>query len=314
VAAELWVTTAEEYRADSSLSQSKIKDYLKDPQQFYRLHVARTEPHKPPTKAMQFGTDVERLAFYGQLDAIVIPQEVLNGQGHRKGAPWTAWEAQQRAIHGPEMKLLKAEEYAEVCGPIMQAVDGLRSHDYANRLIFGEDTVRHIRMRWVDEITGLPCKCELDLLTLQNVLGDLKTCRDVSMTGFSRQVLSLGYYIQQLFYRDALRECARFIDQQPDNDLSRRLRPVLERIRDGEETLCCWVAVKNQPSYHAEVHPVDPDWYFLAEAVVRQAMAEIKQGYDTGRWQTRTHGQITTMKCPKYAGNVLDELLAATEE
>ena len=313
MAAQFWETTAEEYRADSSLSQSKIKDFLRDPQQFYRQHVARTEPHKPPTKAMIFGTDVERLAFYGSLPAMVIPQDVLNAQGHRKGAAWTQWEAAQIAQHGPDMKLLKAEEFADVCGPIMQAVEGLRSHQWANEFMFGGGAVRHVRMRWVDEITGLPCKCELDMLHLNNIIADLKTARDVTVTGFQRQVLQLGYYIQGWFYREALRRIAQFIDQQPDCEMARQCRPILERVLDNEPPLFCWIAVKNNPSYHTEVHPADDDWYSLAEPIVRQAMAEIKRCYETGRWQTSTHGTITNMKCPKFAFNILEELLAGDE-
>lgn len=313
MAAEFWQTTAEEYRADPSLSQSKIKDFLKDPQQFYRVHVARTEPPRPPTKSMIFGSDVERLAFYERLPAMVIPRDVLSDGGRRQGARWTAWEARMIAQHGPEMKLLKAEEYAEVCGPIMQAVDGLRSHEWAREFIWGGGSVRHVRMRWIDDITGLPCKCELDLLHIRNVIADLKTAAGVTVQEFQRQVLRLGYYIQGWFYREALRKVAQFIDQQPDCELARQCRPILERVLADEPPLFCWIAVKNKPSYHAEVHPCDDDWYSLAEPIVRKAMFEIKRGYETGRWQTRTHGLPTNMDCPKYAWNEIEALLSDEE-
>ena len=320
MAAEFWETTAEEYRADSSLSQSKIKDFLRDPQQFYRCHVARTEPPKPPTKAMIFGTDVERLAFYGTLPAMVIPVEVMQRRNNadgtvtyaKAGAEWTRWSSAQIAQFGPDMKLLKAEEYADVCGPIMQAVEGLRSHTRAAELMWG-GSVRHVRMRWVDEITGLPCKCELDLLHLNNIVADLKTCFDVSTTGFQRQVVRLGYYIQAWFYREALVRISKYIDKQPDCEMARQCLPILERVLANEPPLFCWIAAKNKPSYHTEVHPCENDWYSLAEPIVRQAMAEIKRCYETGRWQTATHGSFTTMKCPKYAYNILEELLPGDE-
>lgn len=282
---------------------------MKDPQQFYRQYVARTEPRKDPTPAMEFGTAVEDLAFRDRLNAVIIPQNVLNDQGHRKGAAWTNWAQEAVAEHGTDVKLLKADEFDKPMGPgaVMQCVENLRGHEKANQLIWGE-SLKNVRIRWRCKYTGLDCRCEIDLLHYASIIGDLKTCFDVSVDGFHKAVLQNGYYIQSFMYREALQAVAEHLDEQPDSEVLEFCRPMLERIREGENILCCWIGVKNRPSHHVEVHPADEEWYTIAEPVVRQKMFELKQCYETGRWQTLTHGSMTTLKPKKYAYNILEEL------
>lgn len=319
IGAELWEgATKEQYHSDPSLSQSALKDFLRDPQYYHQKYVARTIPQKPPSPSQVFGNDVETLAFTGNLNAVMIPDHALNDKGERRDRAgerqWSTWRDQQLAQHGADVKLLKADEFSKPMGPaaVMQAVDNLRAHEYSRMLLWG-DTVRHVRIRWVDEITGLPCRCEIDLLHLAGIIGDLKTSRDVTPFGFGRCVAQYGYDIQAYFYREALAMLAKWRQQLPNTELVRALMPLLERIAGGEPLLCCWVAVKNAPSYHAEVHPCDDDWYSIAAPIVMQAMQQIKECRETGRWQTRTFGSITNMKPPKFAFNRIEEL-APTEE
>jgi len=314
MAASFWIgASKDEYHADPALSQSSLKVFMKDPQHFYRCYVARTEPRKEPTPAMEFGTRVEDLAFRNRMNAHIIPVTALHPNGNKMNAAgrtnWTDYVAQMRADHGPDVQLLKAEEFDKPFGPgaVMQAVENLRGHEMANRLIWG-DSIKNVRIRWRCKYTGLDCRCEIDLLHAMSIIGDLKTCFDVGMEGFHRAVLQQGYYIQSFMYREALQAVAEHLDEQPDSDVLRFCRPMLERIRDGENILCCWIGVKNKPSYHAEVHPCSDEWYTIAEPVVRAKMFELKQCYDTGRWQTLTHGNMTTLKPKKFAYNLLEEL------
>ena len=314
MAAEFWLgATKDEYHADPALSQSALKVFISDPQMFYRQYVARTEPRKPATPSQEFGNRVEDLAFRGSMNAFTIPQGVLNEQGHRKGARWTAYENEMQAAHGENVQLLKPEEFSKPLGPgaVLQAVDALRGHQQANNLIWGE-SIKNVRIRWVDELTGLQCRCEIDLLHASAIIGDLKTAMDVTVNGFHRAVLNFGYYIQAFMYREALRHVAMHLDQQEDSEVLRFARPMLERIRDGENILCAWIAVKNKQSHYVEAHPTHDEWYVIAEPIVRAAMFDLKAAYDSGHWQTKTHGQFTNLKPLPYAYKALEEL--STEE
>ena len=314
MAACFWLgATKDEYHADPALSQSALKVYIQDPQQYYRMYVARTEPRKPATASQEFGNAVEDLAFRDRLNAFVIPATALNADGHRKGPNWATYVNQMVNEHGPDVKLCKADEFSKPLGPaaVMQAVDSLRGHEQANNLIWG-DSIKNVRIRWVDALTGMHCRCEIDLLHANSIIGDLKTAADVSVNGFHKAVLNFGYYIQAFFYREALWHVAQHLGEQQDSEVLRFARPMLERIRDGENILCCWVAVKNKPSHYTETHPVDEGWYVIAEPIVRKAMFALKQSIDTNHWQTETHGKFTNLKPLPYAYKALEEL--STEE
>lgn len=316
IGASFWLgATKEEYHADPALSQSALKVFMRDPQQFYRQYVARTEPRKEPTPAMEFGTAVEDLAFRNHLNAHIIPVSALHPNGNKMNAAgrtnWTDYVAQMQAEHGQSVKLLKAEEFGKPLGPgaVMQAVENLRGHATARDIIWGE-SLKNVRIRWRCKYTGLDCRCEIDLLHHASIIGDLKTCFDVNMDGFHRAVLQNGYYIQSFMYREALQAVADHLDEQPDSEVLEFCRPMLERIADGENILCCWIGVKNKPSHHVEVHPCSEAWYTIAEPLVRAKMFELKQCYETGRWQTLTHGSMTNLEPKKYAYNILEELCA----
>lgn len=321
--AELWEgASKQEYHDDPAVSQSAIKEFIKDPQFFKQKYIDKSIPPKEPTPSQVFGNAVEEVCFTGSLNAVTIPVEVMqrrnNADGSvtyaKAGAPYNAWVLEQQARHGEDVKFYKQEEFAMPMGPaaILQAEANLRAHDFAARLLWGE-TVRTVRIKWRDELTGLWCRCEIDILNLLGIIGDLKTSRKVDKYGFARIVAEYGYDIQSYYYREALQALAKHREHLPDTALARAIRPLLDRIADGENLLCCWVAVKNSPSYHAEVHPCSDQWYTIAAPIVRQAMFAIKRCYETGHWQTDTFGTITDMEPPTFAFNRIQEL-AATEE
>lgn len=315
MAASFWTdATKEEYHADPALSQSSLKVFMKDPQQFYRQYVVRIEPRKDPTPAMEFGTAVEDLAFRNHLNAHIIPVSALHPTSGAKSnaagqTNWSSYRDSMIAQHGPNVKLLKADEYDKPMGPgaVMQCVENLRGHEKAQQLIWGE-SIKNVRIRWTCKYTGLQCRCEIDLLHHLSIIGDLKTCFAVDMEGFHKAVLQNGYYIQSFMYREALQAVAEHLDEQPDSEVLEFCRPMLERIADGENILCCWIGVKNKPSHHVEVHACSENWYTIAEPIVRQKMFELRQCYETNRWQTLTHGSMTNLEPKKYAYNVLEEL------
>ena len=308
------------YRADPALNQSGIKMFLRDPQEYYQRCITRSLPQKPPTKAMQFGTDVEAFAFYERLPVVMIPQDVLQRrvvsgkeQFARAGAAWTEYETRQKLLHGEDVKLVKQEEFQGEVAPILSAVNSLREHKMAADLVFG-NTAKHVRIKWTDDITGLQCKCEIDLVELdRGVIPDLKTAQDNSRSGFQRAVMNFGYYIQANFYRTALHELAEYHEDLPDTELANALRPLLASVRDGEQLLCCWIALKNKPSYSVEVYPVAQDWYSIAETITRDAMFQIAEAHRTGRWQTKTHGSAAELPCPAWAWNAVEELSSGEE-
>ena len=281
VEVERWYCTSEEYHRDLSLSQSKLKHFMADPEDFHERDVLHSVD-APETKAFQqFGLDAERLMFYGQTPGQVIPLEVLSqaqtGKGiqDRKAGPdWREFEARMQAEHGPDVQLMKPEEWDKAVPPILIARDKVREHDRANKLIFGEGSP-HVALRWIDPLIDMPCKCQIDMLHGPDgnprIIVDYKTAAAVEEEEFRRAVGRFGYHYQAWWYRRAV------------------------KFYCGQTLPFAFVVSKNKPSYHCEVFDLSEKWYRLAERDMLKALVGVKHAFEEDDWTTETHGRITTL-------------------
>lgn len=58
-----------------------------------------------------------------------------------------------------------------------------------------------VTLLWNDNGTGIPCKARLDWLRQDDrFIADLKSCKDISDYGFTKQVAKLRYYYQAYWY------------------------------------------------------------------------------------------------------------------
>lgn len=286
-----WDCIGAEYHADDSISQSKIKAFLHDPEHYHDRYVAKTEPSNPPTSSQQFGLDVERYYFFGELPqrelVVEIPVEVLKPihkksgtEYHRTGPAWETW----RAAQDPDAKLLRSHEmqsvqeaYQKKVGVMVRCSEKVKAHNQSRKLIFGEG-IPHLALRWTDEETGLPCKCQFDMLhgpdDDPNMIVDLKTARDVTEHGFWMSVKSWSYHLQAWWYREAV------------------------RLWCGKVLPFVFVVQKNSPSYHVECYVLPDAWMDVAERKIRYAMHELSMAMETDTWTSPTHGRVVTLDEP----------------
>lgn len=283
VEVERWDCTSEEYHRDTSLSQSKLKHFLEDPEDFHERDVIHSVD-RPATKSFQqFGLDAERLMFYGTSVGEVIPLEVLSQakledgkiQYRKSGAQWREFKARMQAEHGEDVELLKPEEWDKRVPPVLICRDKVRAHDRANKLIFGEGEP-HVSLRWVDPIINLPCKCQLDMLHGPvgdpRVIVDYKTAAKCGADEFRKSIGNFGYHYQAWWYQRAV------------------------RFLTGKTLPFVFVVSKSSPSYHCETYDLSTKWFKLAERDLLQALTGIKEAFDTDSWTSETHGRIVTLE------------------
>ena len=134
---EQWECTSEEYHRDPSLSQSKIKHFRDDREDFYERDILHSVYVPSTKKFQQFGLDTERLMFYGVTPGVLIPQEVLrrnevDGKERftRAGVPWREFKARMEAEHGPDVELLKADEWDQRWPPSFMSINSNLSDDW----------------------------------------------------------------------------------------------------------------------------------------------------------------------------------------
>ena len=282
-AAEIWECTSEEYHRDTSISQSKIKHFLRDSEDFFEKDIAHSVDRSEATKSQQFGLDAERLMFFGETPGELIPLEVLQRVeandkiSHRKvGAPWREFKSRMEAEHGSDVVLMKPDEWEKRVPPILIARDKVRDHDRANKLLFGE-VQHHVAIRWTDPVLSMRCKCQIDILYGQpwSILVDYKTAADVTHDGFHRAIGNYGYHIQAWWYRRAVQF------------LTGQLLPVV------------FVVSKNTPSYHCETYSLPSKWYQAAERKMTGALHQIREAFDSDTWTSDTHGRVIELEDPK---------------
>jgi hypothetical protein len=185
----------DQYRAIPALNSSKLKELRRTPAHF---KAALEAPEKPPTavqqKAFNKGTAFDTLLLRGKahLDAqVAIDLEINKNKKEYK-------EFKAEAVAAGKM-ILSQEDY-QACFKMLDA--SLKKYQW--KKIFASAGHPHRILIWQDEATGLWCKAELDFLTEDGTLVDLKTTADAGFWFFSRNARRLGYVNQGAFYLSGL--------------------------------------------------------------------------------------------------------------
>ncbi|TCO70245.1 PD-(D/E)XK nuclease-like domain-containing protein [Rhodovulum euryhalinum] len=104
-----------------------------------------------------------------------------------------------------EQEIVTADEIAKV-----EAMRGaFFANESAGKLFAPGAGVAELSCYWVDEETGVLCRCRPDFWRFNGVIADLKTCRDASFDGFQKSIWDWRYHVQAAFYLDGIREAIR---------------------------------------------------------------------------------------------------------
>ena len=207
--------TFEDYAKIDAVNYSSLKHMRRSPMH-YRYRMDHPEE---PTEAMLLGTAAHR--------AILEPDRLgdfaIWTGGRRYGREWDAFCADHEG-----QQILRADDAAHVAG-IVTAVH--RNETARNYLRRGQSEVVAL---W--EMFGRKFKGRLDRwIQEDNLVLDLKTCRDCRSWAFGAQAYKLGYHMQAAMYADAVRTLT------------------------GIEPAMRILAVENKPPFESAVYRVPPE-------------------------------------------------------
>ena len=111
------------------------------------------------------------------------------------------WESFCAAEDGKQ--IISQDDFTMILG----MSNAVHAHPMASKIL-SSGGIPEVSALWTDNETGLSCKSRADLVTPQQVIVDLKTCRSASSYGFNRAVQDYGYHVQAAFYLEAFRELA----------------------------------------------------------------------------------------------------------
>lgn len=262
--AEHWDCTNEEYHASDGVSNSRLSDFIADPAYYHAKHVARTYVD-PPKDCYKIGTIVHDRTLLGVFDGsvILIPEDALNADGHRKGADWKAFAEENADKH-----LLNQAEWDKV----RRYCDAVDANPTAKQII--DESKREHSIRWVDDETGLLCRCRLDCLH-PRLNADIKTTRDNTRAGFANAAFRYGYHRQAHFYSEGS-----------------------VRYREGKEVPFLFLAVTE---WSCRVYRLMEPFPEMAANEVRTALKRLSECMESGMWSEPWDTDVIDLGPPRWA-------------
>jgi hypothetical protein len=289
---------SEEYHSIYAVSTSMLKAYFDDPETAYERYVLRTAKQKE-SKAFEFGKRLERMVFFNeQPKAVVIPLDVMSKRKKagtddeytyaKSGPAWLDFKSRMEAEHGPDVLLVKQEEFDRDVSPLLIAHERLREHPAARKLLWGRGEP-HVSILWDDVSNGIPYvphKCQLDILSSAGVIVDLKTISPANSKdtyAFQRHVWEYKYHWQSWQYRHAVKA------------LTGDLMPFV------------FVFVQSEEPFRVRVFELPDDWYEAAEAQVRATLQRLVWSLRSDVWRPEHWGEIEQLPILRWAPAALED-------
>lgn len=184
--------TNEQYHlCHKAVSSSALKEFHfgKNPSFCYQKYIKKTVPHAP-SDAMIIGSATHKLI----LEPKDFNKEFAVFDGRKAGKVWTEFKEQHQGVD----IITKA-----VYDDISAMRDAVMKNPEANKLLSGgtaEDSVF-----WRDKETSVLCRARSDyqkMVGSSKILVDLKTCKTAEPINFTKDLINLGYFLQQAMYMD----------------------------------------------------------------------------------------------------------------
>jgi exodeoxyribonuclease VIII len=132
---------------------------------------------------------------------------------------------------------------------------------------------------WRDDATGELCKCRPDLVRPDNILADLKTTRDASPEGFTREAWKYRYHVQAAFYSEGW-----------------------EKAAGVTVPAFLWIAVEPEPPYPVAVYAADSKQFRLGAQEADENLHTFHTCRVTGEWPAYSN-EIQTLGLPAWVAN-----------
>lgn len=266
------VQTDAEYHSDSRrISRSQLVDFIESPRTYQMRHLLKHPAwQKPATKAMDFGTTCHH-AILTHRDAMqafcIIPEDVLNDQGHCKGSAWLNWKRENEGKH--HLKASDAAEWLEMWASLQESDD-------ARKLLMGNysGAMSEVTVQWSHE--GVDLRARLDRAIPEFAIADLKTIANADEHKIERAISDGKLHIQAGMYRWAW------------YSLTGELLPFI------------FVFVEKSAPFRTVCREVDPEWIDEGMVTVFDALTRLQKCYETGVWPRVPSTSITQIKKPRY--------------
>ncbi len=271
-AARVLQMTNADYHADlSAISHSGLDEIRDDAGEYYEKRILKLKDYdREPSADLEFGTTLHNAILRkGEYPAgaKLIPADVLNTQGHRKGAAWNGFK----------------EKYAdfELCKPDDQLWKMLMSgarHKFVRYLLDTDGDFEHT-IYWHDDEDDVDLKCRCDFLHLdREIIVDPKTTRYLgTLKDCAKACHDFGYHRQAALYQDGVEEMY------------------------GTVPRFIFIFYSKMPPFRVQTFELTQDDIDLGRRQNRRAIKKYAECKRTGLWVPDSHDHIERVALPRYA-------------
>lgn len=269
----VWDVSPDEYfRDNTKVSNSGLSILKESPALYKGVVIDGTIPREEHTASTRLGSMKHIACLQPELFdhyVEIIPAEVLAKNGAKSTNEYKAWAADRT-----DKILAKAGELDTV----RRMMDSLHAHSIAGPLIREAGPCEQA-LTWIDEDTGLACKCLRDKVVRSgSIIIDLKTCADPSPQAFSKSCANFSYYRQAAWYLQGHAEVF------------------------GEDAIgMLFIAIGKDAPHDVAVYELDYDAIELGRKHAKELLSRLAKCLETGNWTAPHQRLITTIRLPVWA-------------
>lgn len=182
-----------EYHSSDGVSKSGLDLIAQSPLHYWAKYLDPNRQPDDPTPALLLGTAIHTAVLEPERfanDYLVAPN--VDRRTNDGKARWAEF------METAQGKTVISSADFDKC---RQIADQVRSHPTAMTLF--NDGAPEVSAYWIDQETGVLCKCRPDWLSKKLVV-DLKSSRDASPDAFQRSAYSYRYHVQAAWYLDGI--------------------------------------------------------------------------------------------------------------
>ena len=185
----------EAYHAGPGISKSGLDRLAKSPLHYWDSYINPHATRRTETPAMMFGTAVHTAVL--EPDTFNSRYYIMPKVDGRTTAGKQAKAAADDAASSGGLIVIDEAMHRNV----MAVANSVRQHPTLGDML--NIGVPELSVYWIDQETGILCRCRPDWLNAGLIL-DVKTTEDASPAAFERSSYSWRYHVQAAFYVDGL--------------------------------------------------------------------------------------------------------------
>jgi hypothetical protein len=269
----------EDYHAGPGISKSQLTNFKKSPKLFaHYMQVKMTSSYK-----MQEGAAFD--AWHGDKTPDkenFFKEYLFSDTVTRVGKGWKDAQAQGKevgktALPGGFLGLMKNMSTA------------INAHALGGPLTIG---AAQLSFYWVDEATGVLCRCRPDYLPGDHTIVDLKVTDYVDAHSLSSIGTGLAYYLQAALY---MRGTFEAVKQQAELIGEKITLPPFDKFK--------FVSVERAAPHDVAVSQYDEHSIHYANREIDRLLASYKKCVDTDKWPGKADSKVITLTVPDWVVN-----------